>query len=84
MINTLESKVKELGQLCLRDASIPILIQALGECNINSMFLQEDSELQDWESRPEMVEELMIGDTEYEVCMFLSYPTSSQSNDVPT
>ncbi|EYE92028.1 putative carboxylesterase [Aspergillus ruber CBS 135680] len=66
MVNTLEAKVKELGQSSLREATVPILIQALGECNVNSMFLQEDSELQDWESRPEHVEEVMIGDTEYE------------------
>ena len=84
MVNTLEAKVKELGQSSLREATVPILIQALGECNVNSMFLQEDSELQDWESRPEHVEEIMIGDTEYEVCTFSHHPTSSLSHNLPT
>lgn len=84
MVNTLEAKVKELGQSSLREATVPILIQALGECNVNSMFLQEDSELQDWESRPEHVEEVMIGDTEYEVCALSSHPTSPVSHDLPT
>jgi len=84
MVNTLESKVQELGQTSLREAPVPVLIQALGECNVNSMFLQEDSELQDWESRPEHVEELMIGDTEYEVRIFFRSPRSASSNDAPT
>lgn len=84
MVNTLESKVQELGQTSLREAPVPVLIQALGECNVNSMFLQEDSELQDWESRPEHVEELMIGDTEYEVRIFFRSPRSASFNDAPT
>lgn len=74
MVNTLEAKVQELGQPSLREATVPVLIQALGECNVNSMFLQEDSELQDWESTPEHVEEIMIGDTEYEVCTVSQSP----------
>jgi hypothetical protein len=68
IINTLDAKVQELGQPSLREATVAVLIQALAECNVNSMFLQEDSELEDWELRPEHVEEIMIGDTEYEVC----------------
>lgn len=35
---------------------------------MNTMWIQEDTEFQDWENKPEQVEELMIGDTEYEVC----------------
>jgi len=31
------------------------------------MWIQEEPELADWETRPELVEELLIGDTEYEV-----------------
>lgn len=67
MIKTLEAKVQELGQLSLREASVPVLIRALEECNVSTMWLQEEPELQDWESRPEQVEEAMIGDTEFEV-----------------
>lgn len=67
MIKTLEAKVQELGQLSLREASVSVLIRALEECNVNTMWLQEEPELQDWESRPEQVEEAMIGDTEFEV-----------------
>lgn len=36
------------------------------------MWLQEEPELANWETKPEQVEELMIGDTEYEVRLNLS------------
>ncbi|KAJ5388779.1 Carboxylesterase type B [Penicillium cosmopolitanum] len=66
LIQTLEAKVKALGQSSLRTSSVPVLIQALKECNVNTMWIQEEPELSDWETKPEQVEELMIGDTEYE------------------
>ncbi|KAH2926165.1 hypothetical protein KXW15_002546 [Aspergillus fumigatus] len=66
LIKTLESKVQDLGQESLRHSSVECLIRALQECNVNTMWIQEDSEFQDWENKPEQVEELMIGDTEYE------------------
>lgn len=72
LIKTLEAKVKELGQFSLRTSSVSALIQALNECNINTMWIQEEPELANWETKPEQVEELMIGDTEYEVCCPLS------------
>lgn len=67
LIKILEAKVRELGQSSLRTASVPSLIQALKECNVNTMWIQEEPELADWETRMEQVDELMIGDTEYEV-----------------
>lgn len=72
LIKTLESKVQDLGQESLRHSSVEGLIRALQECNVNTMWIQEDSEFQDWENKPEQVEELMIGDTEYEVCSLSS------------
>ncbi|OJJ37707.1 hypothetical protein ASPWEDRAFT_39443 [Aspergillus wentii DTO 134E9] len=66
LIKTLEAKVKELGQPSLRESSVPALISVLKESNVNTMWIQEDAELQNWESRPEQVDELMIGDAEFE------------------
>ncbi|PYI11536.1 catalytic protein [Aspergillus sclerotiicarbonarius CBS 121057] len=66
LIKTLEAKVRELGQPSLRQSSVSALIQALEECNVNTMWLQEDEDFQDWEAKPELVDEVMIGDTEYE------------------
>ncbi|KAJ5295812.1 hypothetical protein N7508_010633 [Penicillium antarcticum] len=66
IIRVLEEKVRSLGQLSLRQSSVPVLIQALKECNVNTMWIQEEPELAGWETKPEQVEQLMIGDTEYE------------------
>lgn len=69
LIKTLEAKVQELGQPSLRESSVEVLIQALEGCKVNTMWLQEEPELANWETKPEQVEELMIGDTEYEVSL---------------
>ncbi|KAL3477474.1 Alpha/Beta hydrolase protein [Aspergillus californicus] len=66
LIKALEAKVQEQGHSSLREASVPSLLQALKDSNVNTMWIQEDEELQGWETRPEQVDELMIGDTEYE------------------
>ncbi|KAL2820910.1 Alpha/Beta hydrolase protein [Aspergillus cavernicola] len=66
LIKALEAKVQQQGQSSLREASIPALLQALKESNVNTMWIQEDEDLQGWETRMEQVDELMIGDTEYE------------------
>lgn len=68
MIKALEAKVQGLGQSSLREASASTLVRALEECNVNAMWLQEEPELQNWESKQGQVEEVMIGDTEFEVC----------------
>ncbi|CAI7634241.1 unnamed protein product [Penicillium glandicola] len=66
LIKGLEAKVRELGQTSLRESSVSVLVQALRECNVNTMWIQEEPELTGWETRPEQVEEVMIGDVEYE------------------
>lgn len=71
LIKTLEAKVQELGQPSLRESSVPVLIQALKDCKVNTMWIQEEPELANWESMPEQVEEVMIGDTEYEVLQLI-------------
>lgn len=78
LIKTLETKVKELGHKSLREAPAPVLVQALKDCNVNTMWIQEDPELQDWETRLEQVDELMIGDVEFEVRFIVisAYPSS--------
>lgn len=70
LISALETKVKALGQPSLRESSVQVIIQALKECNVNTMWIQEEEDLDNWATRPEQVEEVMIGDTEYEVNPF--------------
>lgn len=67
LIKALEAKVQELGQPSLRESTVPVLIQALKECKVNTMWIQDEPELENWETKEEQVDELMIGDTEYEV-----------------
>jgi hypothetical protein len=67
LIKVLEAKVRELGQSSLRESSVTALVQSLKECNVNTMWIQEEPELEGWETKPEQVEEVMIGDVEYEV-----------------
>jgi carboxylesterase type B len=67
LIKALEAKVQQAGQSSLREASVASLLKALKESNVNTMWIQEDEELQGWETRMEQVDEIMIGDTEYEV-----------------
>ncbi|KAL1971390.1 hypothetical protein VTN77DRAFT_343 [Rasamsonia byssochlamydoides] len=66
LIKSLEDKVGELEQKSLRECSVGALIRALDELGMNRMWLQEEEELRDWDKKPEQVDELMIGDTEYE------------------
>lgn len=66
LVKGLEAKVQELGQTSLRESSVTVLVQALRECNVNTMWIQEEPELSDWETKTEQVEEVMIGDVEYE------------------
>jgi hypothetical protein len=67
LIKALEAKVQQAGQPSLREASVTSLLQALKDSNVNTMWIQEDEELHGWETRMEQVDEIMIGDTEYEV-----------------
>ncbi|KAL2863392.1 putative carboxylesterase [Aspergillus lucknowensis] len=66
LIKALEAKVQQAGHSSLKEASVPSLLQALKESNVNTMWIQEDEELRGWETRLEQVDEIMIGDTEYE------------------
>lgn len=44
------------------------LLQQLQDENINSLWLQEEDDLNGWQDRGNYIEELLIGDVEYEVC----------------
>lgn len=81
LIKALEAKVQELDQPSLRESSVPVLIQALKDCNVNTMWIQEEPELENWETKEEQVDELMIGDTEYEVCSSTSLRNLSHRSD---
>lgn len=51
----------------LQDAPAKSLVQAVENCGISSMWIQQDPELDGWEERSEGAEALLISDVEYEV-----------------
>jgi hypothetical protein len=67
MLTTLEERAQTLEGKSLRECSIKTFKQILEENNVTRMWLQEDAELDDWGTDTELVEELLIGDTEFEV-----------------
>jgi hypothetical protein len=67
MLKTLEDRAQTLEGKSLRECSQQTFKQILEENNMTRMWLQEDEELKGWGTDPEQVEELMIGDTEFEV-----------------
>jgi carboxylesterase type B len=66
-LQNLERKVQAKEHRSLRDCSAKALLDGLNEIGIQAMWLQEDEEFDNWDSKVEQVEELMIGDVEYEV-----------------
>ncbi|EFY91845.1 carboxylesterase, putative [Metarhizium acridum CQMa 102] len=66
MVKRLSEAAWKIAKVSLRDAPVAVLIQALSDCNITSMFLQSEPGLEDWKTRDENVSRLMIGDVEYE------------------
>lgn len=52
--------------MSLSEAPVPILLQSLLENNINPFWIQQEPDLLGWEGRVNDVQELLIGDVEYE------------------
>jgi hypothetical protein len=88
MLKTLEDRAQALEGKSLRECTQKTLKQILHENNTTRMWLQEDEELNGWGTEPEQVEELLIGETEFEV----SFPllpahisiTDSHENSLPS
>lgn len=58
--------MNEKCQLSLSEAPVSVLLQQLRDSNVNTLWLQEEPELRNWEQRINDAEELLIGDVEYE------------------
>ncbi|KAI8718130.1 Carboxylic ester hydrolase [Fusarium sp. LHS14.1] len=56
----------------LHNGSADSLVQALVNCGVTSMWLQEDPDLDGWENRAENVDGMMISDVEYESAIWKS------------
>ncbi|GAB7348676.1 hypothetical protein MBLNU459_g7038t1 [Dothideomycetes sp. NU459] len=59
-------KVQEKGYNSIKEAPVDVVIKSLSEIPVPSVFLQEDTNLQEWQQKTGAIEELMIGDCEFE------------------
>lgn len=67
MLQACEARAQELEGKSLRDCSQKAFKQILTENNLSRCWMQEEDVLANWETKAEQVEDLMIGDTEFEV-----------------
>ncbi|WAO91202.1 Carboxylic ester hydrolase [Fusarium falciforme] len=56
----------------MHDGSADSLVQALINCGVTSMWLQEEPDLDDWENRTENIDGIIISDVEYESAIWRS------------
>lgn len=66
-VEALENKLKEAGHGSLQDAPVNEILKAQAALTLNSLWLQDDLELSDWENKTGNAQELLVGDVEYEV-----------------
>lgn len=69
IINGLAQNIQAKYQVSLSEAPIEVLLRQQRDDNINTLFIQEEPDLLGWENRATKVQELLIGDVEYEVCI---------------
>ncbi|KAI9822437.1 MAG: hypothetical protein M1827_000156 [Pycnora praestabilis] len=81
LVDNLSKRVEESEKASLRDAPATSLVHHLNEMGIKSMWLQAEPGLADWDKKAENIEELIIGDVEYETVIWrngIESMTSSQ------
>lgn len=80
ILEVCEARAQELEGKSLRECSQKVFKQILTENNLSRCWMQEEDVLAGWENKQEQVEELMIGETEFEVSPF-PLPTSDLVQD---
>ena len=71
MLQICETRAQELEGKSLRESSQKAFKQILTENNMSRCWLQEEDALAGWENKPELVDEVIVGETEFEVVPFL-------------
>jgi len=66
LIATLSQKLQETHNVSLKEAPVPVLLKLLADSNINTLWIQQEPDIAGWETRLTAVDELLIGDCEYE------------------
>lgn len=65
-------RVRAKGYSSLKDAPCDVLLQAQADISVPSVFLQEEDCFSDWQTKSGNVEELMIGECEFESILWRS------------
>jgi carboxylesterase type B len=66
LISSLSKKIEEQHHVSLSDAPVSSILQQLADSNINTLYIQQEPDLQGWEDRTTQLPDLLIGDVEYE------------------
>ncbi|KAI4720990.1 carboxylesterase [Aureobasidium sp. EXF-10727] len=66
LIDTVLAKLKGKGYMSLEDAPVQALLEAQAEIPIPSVFLQDDECFGNWQNNTGNIQELIIGDCEFE------------------
>lgn len=59
-------KVQQKGYSSLKEAPVHVLLEAQAEVPVPSVFMQQDECFSDWQSKTGEIEELLIGECEFE------------------
>jgi carboxylesterase type B len=70
VIASLSSNLKAKHNVSLSDAPTSLLLQQLIDDNINPLWIQQEQDLLGWEDRLGDVQDLLIGDVEYEAVIW--------------
>ncbi|KAH8819079.1 catalytic protein [Xylogone sp. PMI_703] len=66
LVEGLDKGIQKASGCGLKDAPVELVLQHVEESKITAFWLQAADGLEDWGSKTEQVEELMIGDCEYD------------------
>ncbi|POR33557.1 Carboxylic ester hydrolase [Tolypocladium paradoxum] len=80
LISRLSDELTSRGHT-LQDGPAESLVQALVDCGIVSLWLQQEPGLQDWQDRTEQVEALMVSDVEYESAIWRNGIEAMDANE---
>lgn len=67
-LKRISKDTKTKSALSLRKEFLETLLSQMTEHNVNTLFLQEEPDLEGWNERGIQTKDLLIGDVEYEVC----------------
>ncbi|CAC9889527.1 unnamed protein product [Aureobasidium pullulans] len=81
LCESLETSLAQRGHN-LADAPVDLILEVLAKANVASLWLQRVEELQDWDTRHSQVDEVVIGDVEYESVIWRNGIESMSTSEI--